>query len=454
MRDLVGELARLLPARIVGEETGSHGDRASPFCWLIDPHDGTSAFLKGHRGTAVSIALLRNGLPVLGVVCAPMSPDRGWDLIAWAEGLPGVIRNGSPLAVDLSAASLESGTIVFLNHDASRKPVSNGLAIAPARFISMPSIAYRLARVAAGDGVAAVSLNGPGGVDYAAGHALLRGSGGVLLDQDGHEVRYGADGTSSVIHCFGGAPKAVKELSQRRWSQGRTEPLSRTPIVLSWNSDRSAEDLNREKGCMFGQVIGDNLGALVEFSSAKDIAAKHPLGVRELLDGGVWNILAGQATDDSELALALARTLVATKEYNQEAVATAFGDWFASRPFDIGGTAAKALGAAARAGKGKADAAHRAADTNSQSNGSLMRVSPIGIWGRWSKLADHHAREDSRLSHPNDICVDACGVFAAAIAQGVRTGDPQEMLNAAQNSAQTETVATALILAAKSLIRN
>ena len=80
---------------------------ARPYCWLVDPHDGTWAYLQGYRGSAVSVALLRDGVPVLGVVCAPMSPDRGRDLIAWAEGLPHLLRNGVEVAVDLSRARLE-----------------------------------------------------------------------------------------------------------------------------------------------------------------------------------------------------------------------------------------------------------------------------------------------------------------------------------------------------------
>ena len=67
------------------------------FCWVVDPHDGTRAFLEGRRGSAVSIALLRRGEPVLGVVYAPSSPDRGPDMIAWAEGA-GITRNGQPVA--------------------------------------------------------------------------------------------------------------------------------------------------------------------------------------------------------------------------------------------------------------------------------------------------------------------------------------------------------------------
>ena len=78
-------------------------------------------------------------------------------------------------------------------------------------------IAYRLARVAVGDGVAAVSLNSPCAWDYGAGHALLRGANGILVDEEGREVTYSSRGNSSVGRCFGGSPVAVEQLRQRNW---------------------------------------------------------------------------------------------------------------------------------------------------------------------------------------------------------------------------------------------
>ena len=120
---------------------------------------------------------------------------------------------------------MTAGAIVFLHHRTATAPIASGTAVAPARFVSLPSIAYRLARVAAGDGVATVSLSAPGGIDYAAGHALLRGAGGVLLDEAGQEVTYSPDGESHVMRCFGGAPEAARELAARSWSRSsRREP--------------------------------------------------------------------------------------------------------------------------------------------------------------------------------------------------------------------------------------
>ena len=437
-RVLGDRLTALLPARFVGEETPTRPGDGSPYCWLVDPHDGTWAYLQGYRGSAVSVALLRGDVPVLGVVCAPMSPDRSRDLIAWAEGLPHLLRNGVEVSVDLAQAGLNEGAIVFLDHSRAEKPVASGTAVAPARFISLPSIAYRLARVAAGDGVAAVSLGAPGGIDYAAGHALLRGAGGVLLDEAGREVTYSPDGMSHVRRCFGGAPGAARELAARAWARSSRGEPSRTTVALSWPRIVEDDVLARAKGCLFGQVIGDNLGALVEFQDEEEIALRYPGGVRDLHDGGHWNTLSGQATDDSELALALARSLLETRRYDREAVAATYGDWYASGPFDCGCTTGQALSAAATAGAGcKAEAASSQAKSDSQANGSLMRVSPIGIWAREPATADRVAREDSRLTHPNEVCIDACGVFAAAIAEGIRLGDRDAMLQIAMDHALT-----------------
>ena len=103
------------------------------------------------------------------------------------------------MTVNLAETALDANanppTVVFLSQDADKNPAANAACVRPARYVALPSIAYRLARVAAGDGVAAVSLNGPGGWDYAAGHALaaaakeaLEGAGGRVVGQVAHPL--------------------------------------------------------------------------------------------------------------------------------------------------------------------------------------------------------------------------------------------------------------------------
>jgi ADP-ribosylglycohydrolase len=173
------------------------------------------------------------------------------------------------------------------------------------------------------------------------------------------------------------------------------------------------------------------VGSLVEFRSPHDIARQYPDGVRDLADGGTWNTYAGQPTDDSELALDLGRTLVGLQDWSSEAVAAAYGGWYASCPFDVGGTTRQALSAAASARSDKAKAARAAASQDSQANGALMRCAPIGIWARDTKEAAAAAREDALLSHPHAVSQAASAAFVAAIATAISGGDREAMLAAA-----------------------
>lgn len=188
--------------------------------------------------------------------------------------------------------------------------------------------------------------------------------------------------------------------------------------------------LARAQGCLAGQLAGDSLGSLVEFQPADVIARRYPDGVRLLCDGGTWNTIAGQPTDDSELALALARSLVEKDRYEEEAVAVAYAAWYASAPFDVGNTIRAALSPAAaraRAGHHVADVAataRRAANAGSQANGALMRVSPLGVFGARLDPDDlaAHAQTDALLTHPHEVCQAANVALTAAIAFAIRTG--------------------------------
>src|SRR5690606_23674066 len=130
--------------------------------------------------------------------------------------LPHLLRNGQPVHVDLSAAELNKDGIVWVSFAACRKPGLNSELCQPARFIAQPSIAYRLARVAAGDGVCAVSLVPLSAHDVAAVHHFVRGVWGGLLTQGGLAVSYGSDGMDHMSgRCFGGAVSSCAGLALR-----------------------------------------------------------------------------------------------------------------------------------------------------------------------------------------------------------------------------------------------
>lgn len=411
-----------------GEETGDAPGVPGEPTWLVDPNDGTRDYLVGRRGSAVSIGVAASGRPVLGVVFAFGYPDDGGDLFAWAEGCGPLTRNGAPVP-PVPFGPLTSSGIVLVSSKGDRDPKGNLENARPARYRSLPSIAHRLAVVAAGEAAVATSLFSPRDWDYAGGHALVLAAGGILVDQEGRAVSYGPDGNSRSERVVGGSPDVAALLAARdwdvhagRWGQDRPAHLRPGEAV------RNPALLARAQGCLLGQVAGDNLGALVEFESTEAIRAVHRDGPRRLVDGGRWNLLAGQPTDDSEMALALARTLVETGGFDAPRVADAYRRWLASGPFDVGRTTRAGL-------TGPPDSA-------SQANGSLMRVSPLGVFAHAVSPARAAAlaREDAGLTHPHPVCRDSAAAFVIAVGEALRTGDRRAAYGAARAWADREAV--------------
>lgn len=430
-----------------GEELPRHVT-GHPDCWVVDPQDGTSAFLKGLRGSAVSVALLRRGKPVLGIVFAPVAPDDSGDLYCWAEGLA-PMRNGRVLpAIGPRPAPYEPlegapwpplptephpydhATILGLNEKAGDYAAHNHALFAPAGASAMPSIAYRLALAAAGEVDVALSLtHGLDSYDIAAGQALVTAVGGVVVELDGAAITNGEG--RLFAGCVGGRPELVAEVVRRRPGAGTAVP--RNPAKPS-RRVAATGPLRWAQGALLGLLVGDALGSQVEFQSPEAIRARHPDGLRALLPGGTWNLLAGQPTDDGEMALALARALVAGDGFDRDRVAQAYIDWKGSNPFDIGTTTTRGIDALRDCGR---------PNPASQANGALMRVGPIGIAaaGR-PQMAAVWAHEDAGLTHPHPICRAASAAFAAAIAAGVAGADPHAMWSVAHAHAGAGAAAT------------
>lgn len=418
---------------MVGEELSAQDRKPKDpqkHVWVVDPNDGTSAFQKGWRGAAVSIALLRKGLPVLGVVHAYAARAGRGELFAWAEGQP-FQRNGRTVETRPAAGSGE-GLTVIVSQSADGKPEQNAELCQPARFRAEPGIAYRLALAAAGEGVAGVSLNSPTAWDVAAGHALLRAAGGGLFRLGGGPVAYSEDGQGFFGGCVGGVGPFARELALREWEmirRGRPASVREAYGLLRPDPGKIVSDpglLSRAQGCLIGQLAGDNLGALVEFQSAAEVSRAYPAGPRLMKDGGYWDILAGQPTDDSELALMLGRSIAAAGGYDPEAAARSYVWWYAGGPFDIGGTTRNALDAALAAVKGggsAAEAANQAAlkRSDSEANGALMRAAPLAVFGHGLKPDElaKLARQDAELTHANSVCRDANAVYCVAVAGAV-----------------------------------
>jgi len=444
------EAERLIRARLgeafpgwgyLGEETGRIPGSPGEPIWLVDPNDGTRDYLAGRRGSAVSIGLLAGGRPVLGVVFAFAYPDDDGDLFTWAEGCGPVRRNGRPVTAR-PPESLTPYDVLVISSTGDRDPETNLRCADPARYRTVPSIAHRLALVAAGEAAVAVSLFAPGAWDYGAGHALLQGAGAVLANESGDEIVYAEDATSQARRAFAGSRPVAAEMARRPWAEVYSGPWvgGRPASLVKGRAVGDPGLLSRAHGCLFGQVAGDNLGALVEFCSAAEVAKLYADGPRLLENGGKWDLLAGQPTDDSEMALALARSVVAAGTYDEGKVLEAYREWYRTEPFDVGNTTRAAL------------LGYLMAD--SQANGSLMRASPLAVVAHRARPeeAAELGRRDSALTHPHPVCRDAVGAFVVAASRAIaRGGEAEAAYEAALSwakSAAAAPVTEALVRAA------
>ena len=127
------ELGRLLPsAAWLSEETADDKARTkSDLIWLVDPIDGTRDFVNGRPGWAVSVALISNGKPLIGMLAAP-ARDEEWFSVAGQ----GATLNGKPLKastrVQFSGARVPTDQLPSADSDLTlvEKPNSIALRIA------------------------------------------------------------------------------------------------------------------------------------------------------------------------------------------------------------------------------------------------------------------------------------------------------------------------------------
>src|ERR1700730_17756297 len=100
--------ARVPEHGFYGEGTGLHREDAE-YLWVVDPIDGTKAFVREYPMFSTQIALMRGGEIVLGVSSAPV-----YDELSFAERGCGAYLNGKRIAVS-EVATLEAGALSARN---------------------------------------------------------------------------------------------------------------------------------------------------------------------------------------------------------------------------------------------------------------------------------------------------------------------------------------------------
>lgn len=175
---------------------------------------------------------------------------------------------------------------------------------------------------------------------------------------------------------------------------------------------------DRLRGAAVGAAIGDALGMPLEFKPPRPLDNL----LREMVRG---RIPAGSITDDTEMALALAESLLAHGALVPEDAAGRFVDWYHTHPPDIGIHTRSVLSRIA-GGEPWQDAANavQRGNPDSAGNGSLMRCWPAAVfyWDDADALVAA-SRLQSDITHPHRDCADACA-FANLMVYDLVNGQP------------------------------
>jgi myo-inositol-1(or 4)-monophosphatase len=166
----------------VSEETDEQPDQqATSSVWIVDPIDGTRAYISGRADWTISVALADAGRPLLAALYAPVTEE----MFLAVRG-QGATLNGEPITTS-GGAQLAGARF------AGPKRYLDRLTGLSPQILAQPkvfSLALRLARVAHGELDAAFASGGSHAWDLAAADLLVHEAGGVMTDFAGRPLRY------------------------------------------------------------------------------------------------------------------------------------------------------------------------------------------------------------------------------------------------------------------------
>lgn len=190
---ICNRLLYLYPSIPVISEEGSFNNNSflNNIYWLIDPLDGTSSFVKGGSGYTINIALIKDGYPCLGLIAHPPSRTIWYGSINKAF----VIKNKKKYKLAVRNIDKKNITIVTsknLDH-ATKKFIKRFIGAKVRSFSS----SIKFCKLAEGKADIYPRLESISKWDIAAGDAILRASGGILINNKGEEYKYNTASSKS-----------------------------------------------------------------------------------------------------------------------------------------------------------------------------------------------------------------------------------------------------------------
>lgn len=213
--------------------------------------------------------------------------------------------------------------------------------------------------------------------------------------------------------------------------------------------------LDNVRGMFMGAFLGDALGAPHEFKCNTNVTYTGILenkAFRTTQYQGKKELSIGQATDDSEMSLALLRTLIRDGKYIKDNVIMSYLQWANSGGWMMGKNT-RTLLKGIKTIKGYQKRIEKILDLpikdRSQSNGALMRCSALAL------IFDNNPIiEDVSITNPNPVCMDCELIYVNALRLALQGADRQTIFNTIKPLAQTEEVKLVLDQVEKREIRN
>ncbi len=181
---------------------------------------------------------------------------------------------------------------------------------------------------------------------------------------------------------------------------------------------------NKYRGCLVGLAVGDALGAPVE-EIPKHASLSVPRPITDMVGGGYHRLLPGQITDDTEMALCIARSIAEKKAFDPADIAQRFVAWYEDNQIGAGGTTRAAIH---RLKQGYAwdEAANIEKCLQSLGNGSVMRCAPIAMYDALHhEDLNVHSRNQGIITHPHQDCIDSV-LFVNMLLASLLCGDEKQ----------------------------
>jgi len=171
--------------------------------------------------------------------------------------------------------------------------------------------------------------------------------------------------------------------------------------------------LDRYQGCLVGLACGDALGAPVEFHKRDELDANP---ITEMIGGGHFNWAPGQVTDDTNMMLCIAESLVENEGLDLPDITRRFITWMETDPPDIGNQTRDALILSKQKWIYDAGVVLRERYPLGAGNGSVMRTAPVGLFFKDEAERGRTAAEISCITHGDSFAIAGCQLISHLVA--------------------------------------